>query len=275
VLFLLGLVGLRWLGVMAEASFAALVVDVPRSWFWPQRVRLWGFHLYVGNKGQGKTMSIVYALDRLRRQHRGHIDIYTNFGWAYETGPISGPDHIIAAQFANRPTVFAFDEIAQEFQSKAFERLDEEWITYLTQQRKWGECGVLMLGSAQRANMTEVTFRRLADYIIECKSWAWNNRRYVAQQWFAGIEAYMDGHDYANGFKRPREHVREFHASDRLRNQYSSFSRVARLAEIGSDVDQVAKRSAQVAEQMAQLDALRAARTPVQASAPVSTGRRR
>jgi hypothetical protein len=104
--------------------------------------------------------------------------------------------------------------------------------------------------------MTEVTFRRLADYIVECRSWSYQNRRFVYQEWFAGIENYLDGHDFANGFKRTRARTRGFHFDDRLRSQYQSFGRVARL----SEVDQAVKREGAVVVQLEQLAALRLAR---------------
>ena len=255
---LLDAVGLGLVSSFTEATFFAFTVDVWRGLWWPQPVRLWGFHLFVGNKGQGKTSSMVEALDVIRRKYGDAVDVFTNFGWSGEDGPIVGPDHVIALQFSTRPTVLAFDEIAQEFQSSQYARLDEEWITFLTQQRKWGSHGVLMLGSAQRAAMTEVTFRRLADFIIECSSYSWQNRRWVHQEWFAGIENYLDGHDFANGFKRDRARVRAFHFDDRLRGQYDSFSRVARL----SDGDHAAKRQGAVIVQLEQLAAVRAARAP-------------
>jgi len=258
VVVLCDAVGLGLVSSFVEATAAAFTIDVWRALWWPEPVRLWGFHLFVGNKGQGKTSSMVEALDSLRRKYGAGVDVFTNFGWSGETGPIFGPDHVIALQFATRPTVLAFDEIAQEFQSSQYARLDEEWITFLTQQRKWGSHGVLMLGSAQRAAMTEVTFRRLADFIIECSSYGWQGRRWVHQEWFAGIENYLDGHDFANGFKRDRARVRAFHFNDRLRAQYDSFVRVARL----SDVDQAAKREGAVVVQLDQLAALRAARVP-------------
>lgn len=264
----LGMVGLGVVATWCEATFHAGTVDVWRWFWWPTEPRLWGFHLFVGNKGQGKTASMVEALDRIRRQYGQGVDIFTNMGWVGETGPIAGPDHVIALQFATRPTVLAFDEIAQEFQSSQYSRLDEEWISFLTQQRKWGSHGVLMLGSAQRASMTEVTFRRLADYIVECRSWSYQNRRFVYQEWFAGIENYLDGHDFANGFKRTRARTRGFHFDDRLRSQYQSFGRVARL----SEVDQAAKREGAVVVQLEQLAALRLARA---GSAAVATARGR
>lgn len=253
---LLELVGLAMVQSWLEATFCAWTIDVWRAFWWPTEARLWGFHLFVGNKGQGKTASMVEALDRLRAQYGNGIAVYTNMGWSGQDGPIAGPDHVIALQFATKPTVLAFDEIAQEFQSAQYSKLDEEWITFLTQQRKWGSHGVLMLGSAQRANMTEVTFRRLADYIVECRSYEFQRRRWVYQEWFAGIENYLDGHDFANGYKRERARVRAFHFNDRLRAQYDSFSRVARL----SEVDEAARREASVVVHLDQLAALRAAR---------------
>lgn len=220
-----------WLARGLE-SVGWTAVDVYRSLRHPQPRRLYGVWLYVGMYGKGKTVSMTERLVRLRRQYGSRIAIYTNYGFALEDGPIQGWRHMVRARLSDRNTVFAFDEIGNSFSQKdSKEGIPRDLVPLLTQCRKWGP-GVQVLATVQRFGMTEITWRNMAQYIIECRSYF--GARLVWQRAFEGVENYRDGVDPdPPSPKRVHAWTWWFVATDAIRQSYDTFFVARRLVEKG------------------------------------------
>lgn len=255
-------------------------IDLYRSIRNPTPRRLYGVWMYVGMYGKGKTVSMTARLYNLRRVYGDKIRIYTNYGFKLEDGPINGWRHMVEARLSEKNTVFAFDEIGNTFTqkqsgSKKEDALPEDLIPLLTQCRKWGP-GVQVLCTVQRFTMTEVTWRRMAQYIIECRSYL--GARVIWQRAYEGLENYQDGVDpNPPAPKRVVAWSQWFLVSDYVRSLYDTFFIARRMRENGEaelpgwdEIDRKTRDDASAT--LALMDGMRVARNGTQA---VGAGRTR
>lgn len=132
----------------------------------PKKVHLYGIYGFFGLMGQGKTMAMTYRLYRLRKKYGDRIYIVTNYGFALQDEPFTGWQHLL--QEFDKPVVFAWDEVQNEFNSRDFKNFPVELLTTLTQVRK--NNGIMLLYSAQRWGRVDRVFRELTSICYECKT---------------------------------------------------------------------------------------------------------
>jgi hypothetical protein len=173
-------------------------------------------------------------LYRYRQLYAENINIYTNYNWSGQTGPITGWRQMVEARLSNKPTVFAFDEIGNTFDQRSFKEFPKDLLPVLTQCRKWGG-GVQVLATAQRFSMVEVTWRRMAANIIECVGLL--DSRLIRQRAYDGEEEYNGGQPRYSPMGdrdlRKTSWGYWFVATDKLRNTYDTYYVARRLAENG------------------------------------------
>lgn len=195
-----------------------LTVDFIRLFTRPRRVHLYGIRMYCGLYGQGKTMALTEYLERMRQRYGDKIYIATNYYYKGQDFPINSwkdlmPDY-------DKPIIFGYDEIQNEFNSRDYSNFPYELLTLLTQNRKGN--GKQIVCTAQRFVRVDKIFRELCQEIGECKT---RFGRLTSVKVF-------DWEDYEMLLKTPNVNMRMkihpkwrriFVQSDYIREQYDSF----------------------------------------------------
>lgn len=181
-----------------------------------QQLRLYGIYGYFGLPGKGKTMTMCYELQRLRKKYGDQIYIMTNFYYKDEDFHFSGWKDLLEEY--DRPLVVAWDEVQNEFNSRDFKSFPIALLTLLTQVRK--KNGIQILYTAQRWHFVDKNFRTLSfgcydcatlpggftvakmydpiDYDSRCSSPDYEHRRRIRPKrtiWFTQTEVLRNSYD--------------------------------------------------------------------------------
>jgi len=122
-------------------KFKRLFFDFPRQWaldhltFDPDCFREYGVHMIAGKQGSGKTVTMVYMLNRWKRMYP-RLQVHTNFEYAYQDAPIESWTDLIDNSNGIYGVVDCIDEIQNWFNSLESKDFPVEMITEITQQRK-------------------------------------------------------------------------------------------------------------------------------------------
>jgi ATP-dependent Clp protease ATP-binding subunit ClpX len=217
--------------VLAVAS-VIFIYNLPyllRVWRWnvkdlihairhPREVHLYGIWLYCGLYGQGKTMALTEYLTRMRRRYGDKIYISTNYGFSDEDFPLNDWRELLTEY--DKPVIFGYDEIQNEFNSRDYKNFPYELVKLLTQNRKGH--GKQIVGTAQRFGRVDKTIRELCTHVVECKR-AWfgrvtKTRKYDVEDY----EMYLNEIDVVKKRKVPYKRYK-FIQTDALRAAYDSF----------------------------------------------------
>lgn len=195
-----------------------LTKDLYRKLKNPRKVHLYGIWLYCGLYGQGKTMALTEYLSRMRDKYDDKIYISTNYGFKGEDFPLNTWRDLLTTY--DKPIIFGYDEIQNEFNSRDYKNFPYELVKLLTQNRKGN--GKQIVGTAQRYCRVDKVIRELCTHVIECKK-AWFGRvtktkRYDVEDY----EQFINEVDVMKKRKIPCRRYK-FIQSDELRNAYDSF----------------------------------------------------
>lgn len=189
-----------------------------------------GMQMYCGRQGSGKTVGMVWTLERMRRRYP-RVKIYTNFAYQHETAPLTGWQDLLSPDYRNgtNGVIFAIDEIQNEFSSLAWKDFPESLLSEITQQRKQRIC---ILASSQVYTRVVKQLREQCYRVVECKTILGRYTRlkcYDAEDY----NVYVDNPDPAKKFKMHKLWKRSFVQSNALRGLYDTWAKVARLSRIG------------------------------------------
>ncbi|MCL2018318.1 MAG: hypothetical protein FWG70_01045 [Oscillospiraceae bacterium] len=98
-----------------------------------------GLHIFAGEQGSGKTITVAYMLMRLKKMYP-KLKIKTNFSYKNEDGTIKHWKDVIASENGIYGEVDVIDEIQNWFNSLQSKDFPIEMITEITQQRKQKKC---------------------------------------------------------------------------------------------------------------------------------------
>lgn len=131
-----------------------------------KKIHLYGIWLICGLYGMGKTMYLSYYLDSMRKKYGDKIYICTNYYFKKQDFPME--DWKMLLKEYDKPIIFGFDEIQNEFNSRNYQNFPTELLTMLTQNRKGH--GKMVVGTAQRFVRVDKIFRELCTHICECRT---------------------------------------------------------------------------------------------------------
>jgi len=183
----------------------------------PEQKELFGLRIFVGLPGQGKTMSLARKLSYLRQKYKNSIYIYTNFGWKWEDDPFT--DWSMLLKKYDKPVVFGFDEIQNDFQSRDFGTFPKPLITAITQFRKGN--GIAIYGTTQVFTNIDVILRTQTFEVIQCSTKFGRltfNKHYLPEDY----ELFMQTKGLDNQLKIKPEKFIAYIQTNRLRNQYDT-----------------------------------------------------
>lgn len=127
---------------------------------------MYGIYGFFGLPGYGKTMAMSKELLDLRSRYGNDIYIFTNYGFSQEDRPFK--DWRMLLDEYDKPCVFAWDEVQNEFNSRAYANFPIELLTLLTQNRKGH--GKRIYYTAQRYARVDKVFRELSFLVGDCRT---------------------------------------------------------------------------------------------------------
>lgn len=195
------------------------LVDVVRFLKNPRghKLHLYGIWLLCGLYGGGKTMALSYYLTKMRKRYGNKIYISTNYGFKGEDFPINSWRDLLTEY--DRPVIFGYDEIQNEFNSRDYKNFPYELVKLLTQNRKGH--GKQIIGTAQRYVRVDKVIRELCTHVVECKTLAgrWTRMRKY------DVWDYEEMLHQTDVLKKHKVHSKRssFIQTDKLRDSYDSF----------------------------------------------------
>lgn len=199
-----------------------------------RKFRGYGFWLYCGLGGSGKTLSMVEYLKRMREKYP-NVKIYTNFNCSIADGQINNWEELINYDNGDEGIIFGFDEIHLTFASTEWEKCPSNMLEYISQQRKLHK---QIVASSQVFTRIDKKLREQTNYVIECKSlflgrWIFN-KAFNTAEYLANDEKGDKG-----ARKRKRAWRYNFVAYDSIRKLYDTMQIMVELKKGKSDTQKV------------------------------------
>lgn len=201
--------------------FRWMAIDIYRRIKYGRRLSVYGIWCFVGIYGGGKTVSLVYYLEAMRKKYGDKIYICTNFFYKGQDFPLTHWKDI--TKDYDRPVIFAYDELQNEFNSREYRNFPMLLMHELTQNRK--EFGKQIVYTTQDYETVDKNFRRLTNDVVTCRTYfgRLTRCRYFKR---ANYEHLASTVDTNKKFKIKPFKAESFVQSDYLRNQYDSFKRL-------------------------------------------------
>lgn len=183
-----------------------------------KQIHLFGIYGFFGLPGQGKTLSMTAELMGLRKKYGNDIYIFTNYGFKQEDRPFDNWRMLLDTY--DKPCVFAWDEVQNEFNSRDFKNFPIELLTLLTQNRKGH--GKRIYYTAQRYSRVDKVFRELSFLVGDCRTIL---GRYTRVRWFdtEDYEMLQSTPDVNKRIKIKPRKVDKFIQTDEIRDNYDSY----------------------------------------------------
>ena len=183
-----------------------------------KQIHLFGIYGFFGLPGQGKTLSMTAELMGLRAKYGDDIYIFTNYGFKQEDKPFNNWRMLLETY--DKPAVFAWDEVQNEFNSRDFKNFPIELLTLLTQNRKGN--GKRIYYTAQRYSRVDKVFRELSFLVGDCRTIM---GRYTRVRWFdtEDYEMLQSTPDVNKRIKIKPRKVDKFIQTDFIRDNYDSY----------------------------------------------------
>lgn len=202
-----------------------------------KKFRGYGFWLYCGLGGSGKTLSMVNYLNKQRKKYP-NLKIYTNFNYKYADGKINSWEDLINYDNGEEGIIFGFDEIHLTFASQEWEKCPANMLDYISQQRKLHK---QIVASSQVFTRIDKKLREQTNYVIECKSilmgrWVFNIA-FNTDEYLANDEKGDKG-----ARKRKRAFRLNFIAYDDIREAYDTMQIMKQLKS-GKSSEQLKKEA--------------------------------
>lgn len=183
----------------------------------------YGFSLYVGRQGAGKSASMVEYLLKMREKYPKCL-IVTNFECVVSDMIMTDWRDFMTVRNGEDGVIFAIDEIHSEWSSSSWKDFPEALLSQVSQQRKQS---VKIVATAQRYWRVAKQIREQGVSIIECSTWFGRytiNREYDAEDY----EACGSPSEVRKKVKP--QWKRSFVQSDALRQSYDTYAIIERMA---------------------------------------------
>ena len=122
-----------------------------------------GLHLFVGEQGSGKTISLVHYINQLKAKFP-KSQVRTNMFYRYENGRISSWEDLVFINNGTLGQIDVLDEIHQWFNSLESKNFPPEMLSEISQQRKQRK---VILGTAQIWQRVAKPIREQVKYVYK------------------------------------------------------------------------------------------------------------
>lgn len=192
-----------------------LIKYVWKDWRAGEKRKMYGVYMFVGEVGEGKTLSAVNMIEEEKAKHPD-LKVYTNFHYIGQDGAIEHwQDMLNVPSFS----IIAIDEVQNTFDQRSWQSFPPQVVELLTQNRKWGDRedgrppGVRLIMTTQDYENTDVFIRRLCNYVIQCRAFfkgrmiintqyrrkmfeaSETKRRNTGRRWFVGSDELRESYD--------------------------------------------------------------------------------
>jgi len=198
------------------------IVDLARSKEKGLEFGEYGFTIYCGRQGGGKTSAMVNYLNRMRYKFPNVI-IVTNFSYKYADRQMGGWRDLFEIRNGEDGVIFALDEIHSEYSSASYKDFPEELLSEISQQRKQR---VKIVATSQSFGRVAKPIREQCASVVQCKT--------VLNRWTFTREYDAVDYEMHNGSKNRKEKLRSFRRisfvqSDNFRKCFDTYEKIERL----------------------------------------------
>lgn len=182
----------------------------------------YGFTLFVGRQGAGKTISLVKYLEDMREQYP-KVKIVTNFKYAHADYRMEDWRDLFEIRNGNDGVIFAIDEIQGEYSSDKWKDFPEQLLSEISQQRKQR---IKIVSTSQTFSRVAKPIREQTSSVCMCSTYKGRYTRWVeydAATFGTGDTPYIVK-------KRCRPLLSKgFVQSDGLRSLYDTWEKIERM----------------------------------------------
>ncbi len=187
----------------------------------PDEFNYYGLHMFCGEQGSGKTISVTEFLLFLQSKYP-NLKVRTNMHYKYQDSQLYHWKQLIKNDNGIYGQVEVIDEIQTWFSSNESRNFPPTMLTEISQQRKQRK---MLIGTAQ-------VFSRISKPIREQVTFVYLPKTYLGCLTVVSMAKASD-YDYElNKFKKIIKRYFFVH-SDKIRNAYDTYSKVERYKEVG------------------------------------------
>lgn len=132
----------------------------------PNAFDKFGIHMVVGEQGSGKTMTVIYLLQKWRSMYP-RCKIYTNMGYKYEDGELVGWRDLLSHNNGIYGVVNVIDEIKTWWSNRDSKDVPVEMLGEICQQRKQKKATI---GTVQVFSELAKPFRSQTHFVYRPKT---------------------------------------------------------------------------------------------------------
>lgn len=199
-----------------------------------------GFTVFVGRQGSGKTISMVNYLYETKKHYPDCV-IVSNFKCALSDLQMTDWRDFFNIRNGENGVVFAIDEIHSEYDSSKWRDFPESLLSEISQQRKQK---IKIIASSQAFKRIAKPMREQTYSVVECRT---RFGRLTSCKEYDAFEYDLLDTIYAIGSKIKPYRSFSFIQSDNLRSCYDTFEKIERLArsefiprgDRGNDIDSI------------------------------------
>lgn len=193
------------------------LIDLYRVKKYGRNLHIYGIIGIVGLYGGGKTIALSQYLTRMKEKYGDEILISTNYCFNKEDFPLTSWKDLLKEY--DKPIIFGYDELQNEFNSREYKDFPIELMTLLTQNRK-GK-GKQIIYTTQDYTTVDKNFRRLTQKVLACKTrfGRYTSVRRYDRENFEQLDKEVN----VNRKMKIRSSRYSFIQTDDLRNSYDSY----------------------------------------------------
>lgn len=150
----------------------------------------YGFTIFVGRQGSGKTISMIQYLNDMRKKYPNCL-ILTNFQYVHATRRMTDWRDLLEVRNGTDGVIFAIDEIHSEYNSSNWSDFPESLLSEISQQRKQR---VKIVATAQVFSRIAKPIREQAFSVVCCRTYFYRftrNVEYDAAEYVTGETPYQ------------------------------------------------------------------------------------
>lgn len=185
----------------------------------------YGFSIFCGRQGAGKTISMVDYLNRMHEKFP-HCLIITNFQYAHSDGLLSDWRDLLNIRNGQLGVIFAIDEIHSEYSSDMWKDFPENLLSEISMQRKQR---LKIIASSQAYSRVIKQIREQTFSVFQCETFFGRLTKYKE----------YDAAEYGTGdtpflVKKRCKPIGKgmFVQSDSLRQCYDTYEKIERMKKI-------------------------------------------
>lgn len=189
----------------------------------PKLFNEYGFSIFCGPQGSGKTVSMIEYLERMRHKYP-NVKIVTNFSYKYMFKRMDDWRDLFEIRNGTDGVIFAIDEIQSEYSSASWKNFPESILSEISQQRKQR---IKIVATAQVYARVAKPIREQTFSVIMCQTYfgRWTFcKEYEAAEFGTSDNPYIVK-------KKVRPILRwSYVHSNELRSCYDTFEKIERMA---------------------------------------------